>query len=251
MSAAPDLHHLPHPPADLRRSATLLLDFDGTLVDIADDPDGVIVDSGLIDLIAALAREQGDRLAIISGRSIAQLDALIGAPARTLAVSGSHGTEYRWQGYQAQSTRPASLDLVEAEMRAAAATHSGSIVERKSFGVALHYRLAPDFEPRALALARQLADQFGLVVQEGKMVAEVRVPGSDKGLAVRTLMARPEMTGTRPVFVGDDVTDEHGFEAARALGGVGILVGLPRPTAATYGLADPAAVRRWLAGDGK
>lgn len=251
MSAATDALLLPAPPRNLLDSASLFLDFDGTLVDIADRPDGVAVDSALGDLLAALARRYQDRVAIVSGRSIAQLDALLGPVAQTLAVSGSHGCEHRWRGISAHPVRPASLADVAEAMHEAAHGRDGVIVEDKSFGVALHYRLAPTFEPDALLLAERLAAHHELATQHGKMMVELRVPGSDKGVAVTRLMRRPEMAGTRPIFIGDDITDECGFEAARALGGVGILVGAGRATAATYGLADPAAVRAWLAGDTK
>ncbi|MGE4302531.1 MAG: trehalose-phosphatase [Novosphingobium sp.] len=249
MSAAPDWQKLPHPPLSLLESASLFLDFDGTLVDIADRPDAVVVDQALNGLLADLVRRHGNRIALISGRSIAQLDALIGPIARNIALSGSHGSEYRWNGTLAHPVRPASLELIEREMRDAAAGNAGLLVEAKSFGVALHYRLAPDFEPEALALADRLANQSGLTLQHGKMMVELRVPGSDKGVAVTTMMRRREMAGTRPIFIGDDVTDEDGFEAARTFGGAGILVGPPRETAAAYRLPDPAAVRHWLAGE--
>lgn len=250
MSVAPDSDALPHPPNDLLQFASLFLDFDGTLVDIVDQPDDVVVDRALGDLLAGLARRHGNRLALVSGRSIAQLDEFLGPLGQIIALSGSHGIEYRWNGNAAHPVRPTSLDRVEQAMLAAAAAHAGAIVEPKSFGAALHYRLAPDFAPDAQALAVRLAREFGLAVQHGKMMVEVRVPGSDKGVAVRTLMRSPEMSGTRPVFIGDDVTDEDGFAAAKALGGSGILVGPARATAAAYRLENPTAVRRWLAGDG-
>jgi trehalose 6-phosphate phosphatase len=240
---------LPPPPAGLLQSSSLFLDFDGTLVDIAPSPDAVIVDPGLRELLADLAHRMGDRIALVSGRSIAQLDYLIGPVAGMIAVSGSHGSEHRFDGVEDKPPRPASLAIVERRMREAAARYDGAIVEPKSFGVALHYRLAPAFETEARALVQDLAAEFGLAVQDGKMMMEARLPGSDKGVAITHLMRRPAMAATRPVFVGDDLTDEDGFVAAIALGGTGILVGEPRPTAAEYRLANPAAVRSWLAGD--
>ncbi|HMC91944.1 MAG TPA: trehalose-phosphatase, partial [Allosphingosinicella sp.] len=117
----------------------------------------------------------------------------------------------------------------------------------KPASVALHYRLAPHREEEAVALAQSLAARTGLVVQRGKMVVELRPCGADKGDALRALMAEPPFAGARPVFVGDDVTDEDGFRAATALGGLGIIVGPPRETAAHYRLPDVEAVHRWLA----
>lgn len=246
MSAATDAVTLPAPPRTLLESASLFLDFDGTLVEIADRPDAVAVDAALADLLVSLGQRLGGRVAVVSGRSIAQLDALLGPVAQTLALSGSHGCEHRWHGITAHPVRPGSLDDVAEAMRAAAEGHDGVIVEEKSFGVALHYRLDPGFEPEALLLAERLAARHELATQHGKMMVELRVPGSDKGVAVARLMQRPDMAGTIPVFIGDDLTDESAFAAARAGGGHGILVGTARGTQAEYGLPDPAAVRDWL-----
>jgi len=249
MSAATDAVTLPAPPPTLLASASLFLDFDGTLVDLADRPDTVEVDTGLTALLADLADRLGGRVAIVSGRSIDQLDALLGPVARTLALSGSHGCEHRWHGVTEQPERPDSLTQVAEAMHAAAASCDGVIVEEKSFGVALHYRLAPGFAAEALALAEQLAPLYGLAIQHGKMMVELRLPGSDKGMAVARLMQRPDMAGTTPIFIGDDLTDEPAFVAARDAGGHAILVGDARATAADYGLPDPAAVRAWLTED--
>ncbi len=143
---------------------------------------------------------------------------------------------------------PPELESVAQAMRAFAQGYPGTLVEEKSFGVALHYRQAPEAEEAARALAAELAARFGLQVQIGKMVAEVRPRGSDKGVPVRGLMERAPMADSRPLFLGDDVTDEAGFAAARELGGAGILVGPLRPTVAAYHLPGPAAVRAWLEG---
>ncbi len=246
MTVEPDL---PPPPYALLRHASVFLDFDGTLVDITDHPDAVIVDAPLRALLVSLAHGHHGRVALVSGRSIAQLDSLLGSVAGVLALAGSHGCEYRFDGSEARPERPPSLDVIEMRLREAAAAQPGVIVERKSLGVALHYRLQPGFEAEAQAMLSALAGEWGLAVQHGKMMVEARLPGSDKGVAVARLMQRPAMVGTLPVFVGDDITDETGFEAARALGGAGILVGPARATAAAYRLADPAATRRWLAGE--
>ncbi len=240
---------LPPPPLALLRHASVFLDFDGTLVDIADRPDAVIVDAALRALLVSLAHGHQGRVALVSGRSIAQLDSLLGSVAVMLALAGSHGSEYRFDGAEERPERPSSLDVIEMQLREAAAGQAGVIVERKSLGVALHYRLQPGFEAAAQAMVSALAGEWGLAIQHGKMMVEARLAGSDKGVAVARLMQRPEMVGTMPIFVGDDITDETGFEAARALGGAGILVGPARPTAAAYRLDDPAATRRWLAGE--
>lgn len=244
------LHHdLLPPPSTLLQRASLFLDFDGTLVDIADQPDAVIVDPALLDLLASLARRYGARIAIVSGRSIAQLDALLGPIAGAIALSGSHGSEHRFDGIEERPSRPGSLDLIEARLRAVAAAEAGVIVEPKTLGVALHYRQAPGFAATAHAIVTALAGEWDLAVQHGKMMVEARLPGSDKGVAITRLMQRAAMADTRPVFVGDDLTDEAGFAVAKSLGGAGVLVGNARPTAADFRLPDPFATRRWLAGE--
>lgn len=132
-------------------------------------------------------------------------------------------------------------------MRAFAEGWPAIVVEEKSFGVAVHYRLDPSAEPASVMLAENLAHALGLQLQRGKMMVELRVPGGDKGRAVHRLMSKAPMQGTIPVFVGDDVTDEPGFSAARELGGHGIMIGAPRSTAADYRLESPADLRAWLA----
>jgi trehalose 6-phosphate phosphatase len=247
VTASDVTERLAEPPLSLLAGASLFLDLDGTLLELIDRPEQVVADEALQALLARLDRTLNGRLAIISGRSIAQLDAILGPIAADLALSGSHGCEHRWRGIAAQPHRPPSLDVAAARLQEAAATQAGMMVEEKSFGVALHYRLAPEAGEQVLALAEALAAELGLMVQPGKMMVELRVPGGDKGVAVRRMMGRPPMAGTRPLFIGDDRTDEHGFQAAAELGGAGILVGEPRETAARFTLADPAAVRDWLA----
>ena len=112
----------------------------------------------------------------------------------------------------------------------------------------LHYRGARAFADEASALARRLAEETGLTLQGGDLVVELKTPGTSKGTAVRAFMAEAPFTGALPVMVGDDLTDEDGFEAAEALGGFGVLVGPERRTAARYRLEDVEAVLAWLEG---
>lgn len=238
---------MPKPPPGLLDTATLFLDLDGALLDITDRPDETIADAETRALLAALAESLNGRLAIVSGRSLAQIDAILGDIATQLAVSGSHGCEHRWQGIAARPERPASLDVAAMRLQAFADANPGTLVEDKSFGVALHFRTNPTAEGAALALVESLAAELDLPVQHGKMMAELRVGGGDKGKAVQLLMQRAAMAGTTPVFAGDDLTDEPGFAAAQALGGAGILIGPERQTAAHYALPSPPALRAWLA----
>lgn len=232
---------------ELLDGASLFLDLDGTLLELVDRPDEVRADDGLRGLLMALAGRLDGRLAVISGRSLEQVDAILGDVAEDLAVSGSHGCEHRWNGVLARPIRPDTLDRVAESFRAFAAQETGLLVEEKSYGVALHYRLNPAIAEPARALAEGLAAQHELYLQHGKAMVELRVAGGDKGQAIHRLMSRPPMQGTVPVFIGDDVTDEPGFVAARELGGHGVLVGTPRVTAADHVVASPADLRAWLA----
>lgn len=226
--------------------ATLFLDFDGTLVELVDQPDAVRADAALRVLLIELRRKLEGRLAIISGRSLQQIDEILGESAADLAISGSHGCEHRWNGVLARPNRPPTLDEAAARLQQFADSRPGVVVEEKSFGIALHYRMAPQVEVLAHALVAALADELDLCLQPGKMMIELRVGGGDKGRAIQRLMDRAPMRGTLPVFAGDDVTDEPGFAAARALGGHAILIGSPRATSADYGLPSPDALRDWL-----
>ena len=238
---------MPFPPVDLVEDASLFLDLDGTLLELADRPDEVRADERLRDLLVRLGERLQGRLAVVSGRSLDQVDAILGEVAADLAISGSHGCEHRWRGVLARPNRPDTLDLAAKRMRSFAEERSGLLFEEKSFGVALHYRLNPEAETDARVLAEALSQEFDLRLQPGKMMVELRVAGGDKGRAVERLMNRPPMRGKKPIFIGDDVTDEEGFVAARELGGHGILVGAPRQTAADYRIACPADLRDWLA----
>ena len=236
---------LPPPPADLLRDAALFLDFDGTLVELAEHPEAVAVDARLAALIERLSDRLDGRVAIISGRPVSGIRALFGDP--HFAISGSHGLEVRWpDGRHERAERPAALDRIVTEMKAFATATSGVLVEEKPLGAALHYRTVPAAEAEAHALATHLAADAGLHLQTGKMMVEVRVPGADKGTALDALMRSPAMAGSRPVFLGDDDTDEPAMVAARALGGAGVLIGAPRDTAAAWRLENVAQTLHWL-----
>lgn len=238
---------LPEPTAAMLRDASLMLDFDGTLVGLYDRPDAVVVDPPLTRLLERLVDTLSGRVAIVTGRSLAQIEELLGPVAGDLALCGSHGAELRLGGVTERPERPVALDEVATSFRAFAEDKPGMIVEIKTLGVGLHYRIAPEHEEEAKALATRLGRSLGLAVQHGKMMVELRSSGNSKGTGIARLMAQSPLDAGRPVFVGDDVTDEDGFEAVRDMGGHGVLVGEPRPTAASHALADPDAVRRWLA----
>lgn len=240
MTAGPDA-----PPPLSFAGTALFLDFDGTLVELADAPDLIRVPDTLPPLLGRLAERLEGRLAIVSGRAIADLDRHLGRTA--LAISGSHGFELRLaDGRVLAGATPAQLAEVRREVSRFAASSAGLLVEEKPAGIAVHYRQAPREEGRVAAFLAGLAERNGLVLQRGKMVVELRPPGADKGEALRRMMREPPFDGARPLFVGDDLTDEHAFAAAAALDGAGILVGTPRETAARWRLPGVAAVARWL-----
>ena len=240
------MHDLPAPPPGLLEGAALFLDFDGTLVELAETPGSIHVSPELPGLLKRLCALVEGRIAIVSGRSIGDLDSHLDCSG--IAVSGSHGLELRLaDGTHLPLFVPRPLDEVRGALAAFAEATPGLLIEEKPAGLALHYRQAPEAEERVLALTARLAAEHGLTLQQGKMVAELRPAGADKGDAVRALMAEPPFAGARPVVVGDDLTDEHGFEAAAAMGGAGILVGEARESAACYRLPDVASVAQWLA----
>jgi trehalose 6-phosphate phosphatase len=221
--------------------AALLLDLDGTLLDIAPTPDAVVVPPGLRPALLRLRARLGDALAVVTGRPISEIDALLGdAP---YAVAGEHGGAIR-HAPGAPVERAAVADLPAGWLERAeriAAGRAGVLLERKPRGFALHFRLAPDQGP---ALRRAMEEMLAghqdrFAVLEGSMTWEMRPLGADKASAVAALMARPPFAGRMPVYVGDDVTDEDGMRAARAMGGLGLRV------AEAFG--DAAGVRAWLA----
>jgi trehalose 6-phosphate phosphatase len=238
------MHDLP-PPLRLPSDAALFLDLDGTLAPIAAVPDAVGPDPRRTKLIRELAARLGGRVAVVSGRSVADVDRILEGAAPT--VAGVHGLDLRLAG-GVRETAAAHPALAEARARleAFAERDSGLRVEDKGLGVTLHYRLAPGQEADASALGQAIADDTGLVLQPGDKVVELRTPGRNKGDALEHLMRQPPFAGARPVFVGDDRTDEDGFAAAARLGGFGVLVGRPRSTLARARLPDVEAVLAWL-----
>jgi trehalose 6-phosphate phosphatase len=222
------------------RQASLLLDLDGTLLDIAATPDAVVVPPDLLVSLRQLRRALGDALAVVSGRPVAQIDALLrDAP---YAVAGEHGGAIRHA--PDAPTEQAALPPVPARWLAEAALivarHPGAVLERKTRGFVLHYRAVPEFGPLLReALMPLLAESDAFALLPARKAWEVKPRGADKGTAVAKLLERPPFAGRLPIFVGDDVTDEDGIAMARARGGEGLLV----PD--TFGTAF--GVRAWLA----
>ena len=120
------------------------------------------------------------------------------------------------------------------------------LVEDKSLSMTMHYRQAPDRAQEVIDLAEKIATLTGLTLQPGDMVVELRTPGASKGDSIRAFMTEQPFRGHQPIFLGDDLTDEHGFFAVRQLGGYGILVGPDRKTTATYRMEGVEAALTWL-----
>lgn len=234
-------------PKPLRLSETaLFLDLDGTLAPIVARPQDVRPDPRRTGLLQRLAPRLDGRLAVISGRALADVDRIL--ETCVTSVAAVHGLIRRDPRGEVFKAPPhPEMPQAVAALRAFATRNSGLIVEEKAgLSVALHYRLASRHAEAAQACAREIAAETGLTLQAGDMVEELRTPGARKGDSLRAFMAEAPFAGARPVFVGDDATDEDGFEAAHALGGVGVLIGAQRATAARFGLADVEAALAWL-----
>jgi len=246
-AAMADPRDLPPPPTALLDGAGLFLDFDGTLVELAERPEAVAVDVALAGLLDRLVARLSGRVALVSGRSIDQLDGFLGSAGASLGLVGSHGAETRLAGGAiVRPERPASLDAAARLFAERFNKREGVVIEAKSLGVGLHYRLDPSAEDEAHAIAEAFAAANALHVQHGKMMVELRLPGHDKGSAIAALAARAPFAGHAPIFLGDDLTDESGFSACADRGGAGILVGAARDTAARYRLDNVAAVHAFL-----
>ncbi len=235
------------PPA-LPAKAALFLDFDGTLVPIAQRPQDVRVPHTLIPTLQRLHLALDGAVAIISGRPLSGVDDFL-SPLR-LAVAGAHGAERRNAAGQITLRRAETPVDVLAAATALAAQHAGLLLETKPSGFALHYRLNPSLaETCQTTLARALNEAPGASLTWelllGHCVCELKQRDVSKGTAVQAFLAEAPFAGRVPVFIGDDVTDEDGFVAVQAAGGFGIHVGAG-PTQAMYQLADTEAVATWL-----
>jgi trehalose 6-phosphate phosphatase len=231
------------PLLDLKASA-LFADLDGTLAPIRARPEDVGPDDRRAGLLDQLSAALGGRFAVISGRGLDDLDRVLDG--RVPALGAVHGLVRRTADGRIVT---AGADLPEAAREAFAAlgrSNPALLVEDKGPAMALHYRAAPEAKDACEAAAERLAERYGLEVQKGRMVVELRAPGPTKADATAAFMAEPPFAGHRPIFLGDDLTDEAGFVAAAGLGGYGVVVGTRRPTAATYALADVEAALAWL-----
>ena len=226
---------------------SLFLDVDGTLLDIAQYPGGVAVSPRLQHELEVAYRLSGGGVALISGRNLADLDRLFGP--MHFPAAGQHGLERR----DSKGNITRSIDTLNRISRAAHAldeqsrVRDGILVEHKGLSLALHYRGAPESREWAeftmRALLAGLGPDFQLVA--GKMVYELKPGGRDKGTAIADFMTEPPFAGRLPVFIGDDLTDEDGFNVVNLAGGHSIKVGQGK-SLARWRLSDAQSVRSWL-----
>lgn len=225
----------------------LFLDVDGTLLEFAARPDEVQVDSATLSLLGRLRTLLDGAVALVSGRSLAQLDELFRP--LVLPAAGIHGFERRSaSGLVHRSPMTvAALDRIRRWFRGVVLPDSGLTLEDKGHALALHYRTAPQAAARARASIRTAAAQLGptFEVIEGAKVVELKPAGATKATAINAFMAEAPFKGRMPVFLGDDVTDFDGFAAVRGHGGMDVAVG-DRVSARWY-LEGPGATHRWLA----
>jgi trehalose 6-phosphate phosphatase len=223
------------------------LDVDGTLLEIAEHPAAVRMPGGLIATLQAVMADARAPVALVSGRAIRDLDRLF-APLR-LPIAGQHGAERRDAAGTWHRMHPegGALAAIHNDIQDFVAGHPGLVLENKGAALCVHYRQAPalaaEVEGRMRRAAASLGDAYAL--QPGKMVFELRPTIADKGRAIAAFLEEPPFHGRRPVFVGDDATDEHGFELVNARGGHTVKVGAGA-TCASWRLADAASVVRWL-----
>ncbi len=238
------------PPATLNPAdSALFLDIDGTLLEFAPRPDSVKVDGDLLQSLEGARTALGGALALVSGRGLADIDNLFGV--ERFPAAGAHGSELRHADGQ-RDDPPAEPfpGILRDWAERFVASSEGLVLEHKTTGLSLHYRGAPERnnEVREFAdsVLAELGDSHRVIA--GKMVYEVAPIHHNKGDAIARLMRREPFAGRRPIFVGDDVTDEDGFHAVVENNGIAILVGQRDETAAQFSLHNVDAVRLWLAG---
>ncbi|OCJ17400.1 trehalose-phosphatase [Rhizobium sp. AC44/96] len=227
----------------------LFLDIDGTLLDLAETPDGIVVPAALPSQLDLLSRKLGGALALVTGRALAYADQLF-TPYR-FPIAGLHGAELRAPDGRVEAARSTpAFERLKADLNEATRHLDGVLIEDKGPAVAAHYRLAPEsqaeLEPLMETFLARAGDNWTL--QRGKMVLEIRPASADKGQAVEALLSRAPFAGRSPITIGDDITDEAMFHAANRRGGHSIRIGTPlAATAATATLPNSAALRELIA----
>jgi trehalose 6-phosphate phosphatase len=246
---APDTVPVPASLVPHLNQTAILLDIDGTLLDLAPTPREVWVPPDLSKTLGRLLLRTSGALALVSGRSLNDID-LIFAPEQFPAVGG-HGAEMRIStDSEAVATHAPPMDKeLKRRLAAIAKLSPGILLEDKGYSLALHYRLAPHAERaiyEAVSLIRADLPNAPIEVLPGKCVCEIKHSGFNKASGVRELMTHEPFKGRRPLFVGDDVTDETVFAIMPDMGGLAFSVGRRAKGVAGY-FDDPGDVRAWLA----
>jgi len=227
-------------------SSAYFLDVDGTLLDIKSHPGDVIADSELKDLLTRLSEKTGGAVALITGRTIEDVDRIF-APL-SLPVAGTHGAVIRLNDGSLSGAEGDALRAASHVLEAFVQQHPGLMFEDKGAALTIHFRHKPELRSDVLALLEECAAGKDLAVLEGKMVAELKLTHFNKGTAIETFMSQAPFIGRKPVFIGDDITDEYGFVAVNKLDGFSIRVDrIGALTKAAYRLIEPCDVRAQLA----
>jgi trehalose 6-phosphate phosphatase len=247
--ASPDLTPAGSELARRLDECAVLLDIDGTLLDLAPTPREVWVPPGLSKTLNRLLDKTSGALALVSGRSLNDID-LIFAPDQFPAVGG-HGAEMRLatDGDAVATHAPPMDKELKRRLAAIAKLSPGILLEDKGYSLALHYRLAPHAEKAiyaAVSLIRADLPNAPIEVLPGKCVCEIKHSGFNKATGVRELMTHEPFKGRRPIFIGDDVTDEAVFAIVPEFGGLAFSVGRHAKGVADY-FDEPREVREWLA----
>jgi len=237
----------PPNPAICGGDYAFFFDVDGTLAEICPEPDAVTIPVSVRNNLHSLSAACGGAVALISGRPIEQLDQL--AAPLIFPAAGVHGAEMRDSaGNFHRVSLPEGVAGPLAQMlEQGMAAMPGTLLEAKGMAFALHYRQAENYQQQVLQLAEAAVAKFPeLMLQRGKCVAEIKPRGNDKGAAIASFMQQAPFAGRTPVFVGDDLTDEKGFQAVSALHGITVKVGEGQ-SHARYRLSRVADVHAWIA----
>jgi trehalose 6-phosphate phosphatase len=230
---------------DIERCA-IFLDLDGTLAELVAHPDSVQVDRSMLSLLETLSEKVGGALAVVSGREIAVVDRLLRP--LVLPVAGVHGLERRDVRGIIHSRDTADISSIIFGLEKAIGDEVGVVIERKPGAIALHYRLRPDLERRCREIVHGVVEKRpDLRLVHGKMVYEIMPRDSDKGRVIQAFLSESPFLGRRPIFAGDDITDEDGFSVVNARSGVSIKIG-GGESVARFRAHDVREFRAWLSG---
>jgi trehalose 6-phosphate phosphatase len=223
------------------RHWALFLDLDGTLLDIAETPDAIVVPQMLVPSLSAAATWLGGALAIVSGRKLHDIDGIVSP--LVLPCAGEHGADIRLPDgtIKRADLESAVPEAWKSHIVSAAKCWPGVVVESKVFNITVHFRQAPERrdEIRELLWHTIQDNTSGFEILSAHMAYELRHRSLTKGSAVFAFLRQQPFAGRIPVFVGDDVTDEDGFRAVKELGGIALRV------SDAFG-GRPANVRHWL-----